>query len=137
MPEEMTKTLPAKDTQTAQARQFVNFRFFRIDPAWRRLSESQKEKDRQEFLQVAESFRQKGVTWLSYSLIGIRGDAEFLLWRIADKPELLIRQLERQPTVSPIRDHTVALNPRWNNQQRTIKPHSAAPPTAHAQTADF
>lgn len=37
---------------------------------------------------MAESFREKGVTWLSYSMIGIRGDAEFLLWRIADTPEL-------------------------------------------------
>ena len=65
-------------------RQFVNFRFFRLDPLWRRLPESEKEKGRKEFLEAAESFRARGVIWNSYSLIGIRGDAEFLLWRISE-----------------------------------------------------
>lgn len=87
MAQEMTKPVPAESQGVAQARQFVNFRFFRVDPLWRRLPESQKENDRKEFFQIAESFRQKGVTWLSYSMIGIRSDAEFLLWRIADSPE--------------------------------------------------
>lgn len=65
-------------------RQFVNFRFFKIDPLWRRLPEAEKEKGRREFLQVAERFTKKGVVALSYSLIGIRGDAEFLIWRISE-----------------------------------------------------
>lgn len=69
---------------TQQARQFVNFRFFRVDPAWRRLAEAEKERGRREFIAVAENFRRKGVNWLSYSMIGIRADAEFLLWRFSE-----------------------------------------------------
>ena len=84
----MTKPESQKEVQPTQARQFVNFRFFRVDPVWRRLPEAEKEKGKKEFLQVAEDFRQRGVNWYSYSMIGLRGDAEFLMWRIADKPEL-------------------------------------------------
>ncbi len=65
-------------------RQFVNFRFFRVDPLWRRLPEAEKEKGRKEFLQVVENFKKKGVLVLSYSLVGIRGDVEFLIWRISE-----------------------------------------------------
>lgn len=75
-------------TESPQTRQFVNFRFFRVNPLWRRLPEAEKEKGRLEFFEAAESFRQKGVTWFSYSMVGIRGDADFLLWRIADTPDL-------------------------------------------------
>lgn len=66
-------------------RQFVNFHFFRLDPLWRRLPEMEKEKGRKEFLETAESFRAKGMLLYSYSLLGIRGDAEFLLWRITEE----------------------------------------------------
>lgn len=65
-------------------RQFVNFRFFRIDPVWRRLSESEKERGKKEFLEVAESFREKGMLLPTYSLVGIRAEADFLLWRISE-----------------------------------------------------
>lgn len=65
-------------------RQFVNFRFFRIDPLWRRLSEPEKEKGRKEFLEAAEGFRSQGMLLHSYSLLGIRAEADFLLWRISE-----------------------------------------------------
>lgn len=69
-------------------KQFVNFRFFRLDPAWRRLPEDEKEKGRKEFAAAAEGFRSKGVIFHSYSLVGIRGDSEFLIWRICENLEL-------------------------------------------------
>ena len=74
----MTEELP---------RQYVNFRFFRIDPAWRRLSEGEKEKGRKEFLEAAESFRGKGMLLHAYCLVGIRAEADFLLWRITERLE--------------------------------------------------
>src|SRR3989338_7144636 len=67
-------------------RQFVNFRFFQMDPAWRRLLESEKHQGREEFTQVIERY-QKKMLILSYSLVGIRGDAEFMLWRISEDLE--------------------------------------------------
>lgn len=68
----------------ALVRQFVNFRFFRVDPLWRRLSEGEKEKGRKEFLEAAESFRKQGLLLHSYCLVGIRAEADFLLWRISE-----------------------------------------------------
>lgn len=65
-------------------KQFVNFRFYRVDPAWRRLAAAEKEKGRKDFVKALESFRQKGVIWNSYSLLGIRPECEFLIWRISE-----------------------------------------------------
>ncbi|MBI2167348.1 MAG: chlorite dismutase family protein [Candidatus Omnitrophica bacterium] len=69
-------------------RQYVNFRFYKLQSEWRRLPESEKEKGRRELLEVCESFQKKGVIFVSYSLVGIRGDSEFMLWRIAEDLEL-------------------------------------------------
>ncbi|MBA4542073.1 MULTISPECIES: chlorite dismutase family protein [Thermoactinomyces] len=68
--------------------QFVNFSFFKVDPAWRRLSESEQEKGKQEFAAVVKEYQGKPGTFvLSYSLVGIRSDAELMLWRIANDLE--------------------------------------------------
>ena len=69
-------------------RQFVNFRFFRVDPLWRRLSESEKKKGKEEFLQVVKDFHSRGMLLPSYSLVGIRAEADFLLWRISEVLDL-------------------------------------------------
>ncbi len=67
-------------------RQYVNFRFCKVNPLWFRLSESEKEKGRKEFQEAAESFRSKG-TLFTYSLLGIRAETDFLLWRITERLE--------------------------------------------------
>ena len=73
--------------QTGIKRQFVNFRFFRVDPLWRRLPEREKAKGKNKFLAVVREFQSKGMIVNSYSMIGIRGDAEFMLWRISETLE--------------------------------------------------
>ncbi|MBI4372213.1 MAG: chlorite dismutase family protein [Candidatus Omnitrophica bacterium] len=67
-------------------RQFVNFRFFRTLPEWRRLPEAEKKKGFQEFEEVVKRYQSKIIV-LCYSLIGIRSDADFLLWRISERLE--------------------------------------------------
>ena len=67
-------------------RQFVNFCFFRVLPEWRRLSESEKAKGKKEFEEVVKRWQSKMIV-LSYSTVGIRADAEFLLWRISERLE--------------------------------------------------
>jgi chlorite dismutase len=65
--------------------QFVNFSFFKVDPAWRRLSEEEQERGKEEFAAVVKEYEQRpGMFVLSYSLVGIRADAEIMLWRIAN-----------------------------------------------------
>jgi chlorite dismutase len=74
-------TRPQAPAGPAIARQFVNFAFFKLDPAFRRLSESEKREASQEFAAVINQRRQ-GLICLTYSTVGLRPDADLLLWRI-------------------------------------------------------
>lgn len=65
------------------ARQFVNFSFYKLDPAFRRLPKEQQAKAKKEFLNVLEDYdNNTKVIVLSYSLVGIRADADIMFWRI-------------------------------------------------------
>ena len=67
-------------------RQFVNFSFYQVDPLWRRLSNGEKERAREEGSALIERYR-KVMMIQSYSLVGIRSDADFMLWRISETLE--------------------------------------------------
>ena len=71
----------------APKRQYVNFAFYKIDPAWRRLPESERTKGKQEFLRAVEDYAGK-VLVVAYSSVGIRGDCDIMLWRISYELEL-------------------------------------------------
>ena len=71
----------------APKRQYVNFAFYKIDPAWRRLPESERTKGKQEFLRAVEDYTGK-VLVVAYSSVGIRGDCDIMLWRISYELEL-------------------------------------------------
>src|SRR5258708_1639824 len=63
-------------------RQFVNFAFFKLDPAFRRLDDHEKIQARSEFLKHFQQPRQ-GLICLTYSTVGLRPDTDSLLWRIS------------------------------------------------------
>jgi chlorite dismutase len=63
-------------------RQMVNFAFFKLDPAFRRLPDHDKLQARSEFLKVI-SQRREGLISLSYSTAGLKADCDFVLWRIS------------------------------------------------------
>jgi chlorite dismutase len=63
-------------------RQFVNFAFYKLDPSFRRLGEAEKQQAKEEFAGVLAEPR-AGLLCLSYSTLAMRGDCDFLLWRIA------------------------------------------------------
>jgi len=65
----------------------VAYTFFKADLTWRRLPESEKEKGRNEFQAVVEKYQEKGLLILPYSTLGMRGDTDFLLWRIGTSLE--------------------------------------------------
>jgi len=65
-------------------RQFVNFAFYKLDPAFRRLPEAEREKGKKEFLDVLEDYdTNDDMIVLSYSMVGIRADTDLMLWRIS------------------------------------------------------
>ena len=72
----------------ALPRQFVNYAFYKVDPAWRRLPEAERAAGKKEFEDVVADYRGRAVI-VPFSLVGIRGDCDLLLWRIAYELETL------------------------------------------------
>ncbi len=62
--------------------QYVSFPIYKLDSAWRRLPEAERRQGKEEFREVIESYQDRSIV-LAYSLLGIRGDADFFLWRIS------------------------------------------------------
>lgn len=63
-------------------RQYVNFAFYKVDPAWRRLPAEDRKRGKCQFIDVVKSY-ESDVIVIPYSLVGIRGDCDFMLWRIS------------------------------------------------------
>jgi chlorite dismutase len=72
-------------------RQFVNFAFYKIDPAIRRLPDDDKWQARSEFLKLFQTPWEK-MMCLTYSIVGLKADTDFLLWRIAQSPDAFQEQ---------------------------------------------
>ena len=67
-------------------RQFVSFAFYKLDPTFRRLNDNDKKAARDEFVALFAN-RTPGLICLTYSTLGMRGDVDFLLWRISLSPD--------------------------------------------------
>lgn len=95
MPNEQPQQPQAQQPQAeTEAPRFVQFVFFKADPAWRRLPEEQRVRGRREFAQVVEQSR--GVKTFAYSTLGLKVDADLMLWRTAATLD------ELQETLSPL-----------------------------------
>ena len=71
-------------------RQYVSFSFYKLDPAFRRLPKDEKAQAKKEFMDFLEEYDGgKDMILLSYSLVGIRADADILFWRISYELETL------------------------------------------------
>ena len=84
---------PEAGSQPSLQRQFVNFAFYKLDPAFRRLDDNQKLQARSEFLKMFQT-RRDGLICLTYSTAGLRPDCDFLLWRIAYSPDEFQKQTQ-------------------------------------------
>ncbi len=56
--------------EQAPRRQYVNFTFYKFDPAWRRLPEDERTRGKQEFLRAVEEYQVK-VLVIAYTTVGI------------------------------------------------------------------
>jgi len=70
--------------QPGSRRQVVKFSFFRVDPAWRGLLRAERDAHKAAFVEAVERFSDRLLV-RSYSVVGMRGDADFLLWQIGDR----------------------------------------------------
>src|SRR3954453_11796051 len=88
---------PAPATGAAAAapppvqRQFVNFAFYKLDPAIRHLPDQEKWRLRSEFLKLFQSPWDK-MMCLTYSTVGLKADCDFLLWRISQTADAFQEQ---------------------------------------------
>ena len=73
---------PAQAAGRPVIRQFVNFAFYKLDPAFRRLPAAEKHHARSEFAALFAKPSADGMMCLSYSTVGLRPDCDLLLWRI-------------------------------------------------------
>jgi len=71
-------------------RQYVNFAFYRVDPAWRRLPHHERDLGKKDFKAVVEEFASQMLI-LPYTLVGIRADADLMLWRVSSDLDLIQR----------------------------------------------
>ena len=63
-------------------RDFVKHSFYKVSPEWRRLSPEAREHSKSQFAEGVAEFADR-IDLGSYSLVGTRGDVDFLLWEIS------------------------------------------------------
>ena len=73
---------PAPENQAV----FLNFSFFKVDPKWRWLNEIGKDEAAKEFANLIEVANTK-IKVRVYSTLGLREDADLMLWMISDSME--------------------------------------------------
>ncbi|HKP72612.1 MAG TPA: chlorite dismutase family protein [Pyrinomonadaceae bacterium] len=78
--------LADRDDRTEQPkptlpRQFVTFTFYRARPEWRLLEEAERSRGKRELIEAVEDFRRELLIH-TYSIAGLRSNADFMIWRI-------------------------------------------------------
>jgi chlorite dismutase len=71
-----------REQERAAEREFVRFSFYRVAPAWRDRPDSARAQDKAELIETIQQFGRQFMIY-SYSMIGTRGDCDFLLWQAA------------------------------------------------------
>jgi chlorite dismutase len=73
----------ANGGEPAAQRQYVSFTFYKLDPAFRRLPQEERDKGMKEFIDILEEYdNSTDMILLCYSMVGIRGDVDIMTWRI-------------------------------------------------------
>jgi chlorite dismutase/nitrite reductase/ring-hydroxylating ferredoxin subunit len=70
----------------APSRQYVQFIFYKVDPAWRALPAGERAGASAEVTVLVDAMSDR-MQIRPYSLVGVRGDADFMFWHIADDLE--------------------------------------------------
>jgi chlorite dismutase len=69
-----------REQEKSKEREFVRFAFYKVDPAWRRLPPSERERQKAQLTQIIGENGRRFMIY-SYSLVSTRGDCDFLLWQ--------------------------------------------------------
>ena len=103
-------------------RQFVNFTFYRARPEWRLLDQRERDLGKQELINTVEEFR-RDLLIHTYSLVGLRTNAELMMWRIGY-------------SLDPFQEMSARLNATVTERAtapRPTRPMTAGPPATRRQ----
>jgi chlorite dismutase len=70
---------------TETTSQIVKYTFYKVDPRWRRLPSEARAQDKRELAEVLNSA--SGMMVRTYSLMGMRSDAEIMVWTVSEDLE--------------------------------------------------
>lgn len=76
----------SSEVEQTNSATFVQFLIFGLNSDWRRLSDAEREQNRTKF---SEALKNNNITTYTYSLIGLKANAELLLWRAAQSLDRL------------------------------------------------
>ncbi|HUY23706.1 MAG TPA: chlorite dismutase family protein [Candidatus Saccharimonadales bacterium] len=77
-----------RDATKPAPRQLVRFAFYRVMPEWRRLEPARRAEQRRELEAIIFEHASRLLV-RTYTLVGTRGDADFMLWAVSDEAERL------------------------------------------------
>jgi len=76
----------ATDNGSQGSTQYALYRFFRLDPAWRRLPVEERAAGKDAFAEVVEAWEER-MGLLTYSLVGVRPETDFFFWQLTERWE--------------------------------------------------
>ena len=65
--------------------QYVAYTFYRVDPAWRRLPDEERQAGKDAFAEVIEEFADRFDALRCYTTTGVRPETDFFLWKITQR----------------------------------------------------
>lgn len=102
-----------------QRRQFLNYSFYRLDPMFRRLPADEQRAAAAGFIDLVRTWESSDdVIVRTYSLVGLRADVDFLLWRIAYDP-LCFQAMEAAIRRSRLGAHLLQVHSFLSLQRRS------------------
>lgn len=82
------ESTPPKSSPSSSLREFASFVILRIDPEWRKVHPAEVGHGKKEFADVVRTFESQ-IASSSYSLVGLSGLGDVLLWRVGTNIGLL------------------------------------------------
>ena len=65
--------------------QYVAYTFYRVDPAWRRLPDEERQAGKDAFAEVVEEFADRFDALRCYTTTGVRPETDFFFWKITQR----------------------------------------------------
>jgi chlorite dismutase len=69
-----------------EATQYAAYTLYRVDPAWRRLPVEERTAHKEAFAEVVEEWQER-MGLLTYSLVGVRPEVDFMFWKLTERYE--------------------------------------------------